>query len=101
MPIDKTNLEVQHNPERKRFEIEVDGHLGIAEYMLAGERIVFTHTEVHPALEGQGIASMLAKAGLEYAQTHHLKVMPLCPYIAGYMKRHPEYHSLLMPGFNV
>lgn len=99
--MENTNLEVQHNPERKRFEITIDAHLGIAEYILAGDRIIFTHTEVHPTLEGKGIASLLAKTGLEYAKAHHLKVMPLCPYVAGYMKRHPEYQELLAAGFHV
>ena len=99
--MDTTNLEVRHNPDRKRFEIEVNGHFGIVEYILVDTKIIFTHTEVHPTLEGQGIASKLAKTGLEYAQTHQLKVIPLCPYVAGYMKRHPEFHELLAPGFNI
>jgi len=101
MSIDPTTPEIRHNAVRKRFETEVNGHTGFVEYMLAGDRIIFTHTEVHPALEGQGIAGMLAKTGLEYAREQQLKVMPLCPYVAGYMKRHPEYKDLLAPGFHV
>lgn len=95
------NLEVQHNPAHKRFEIIIDEHLNIVEYILVGDRIIFTHTEVHPSLEGKGIASLLAKTGLEYAKTHHLNVVPLCPYVAGYMKRHPAYQELLAAGFHV
>ena len=101
MQIDHTSLEVHHNTDRKRFEIHVNGHKGVVEYMLAGDRIIFTHTEVDVALEGQGIAALLAKTGLEYAQAQQLKVMPLCPYVAGYMKRHSEYQPLLAPGFHV
>lgn len=101
MQIDPSNLEVIHNTERKRFEIQINGHQGVVEYMLAGNRIIFSHTEVDVALEGQGIASLLAKTALEYAQAHQLEVMPLCPYIAAYMRRHPEYQVLLAPGFNV
>ena len=99
--MDHTNLEVLHNPENKRFEITIDGHLNKVEYLLAADRIIFTHTEVHPSLEGQGIAALLAKAGLEYAQAHQLKVMPLCPYVASYIKRHPQYQALLAEGFQM
>lgn len=101
MQIDTTHLEVQHNTEQNRFELTIEGHLNVAQYILAGERIVFTHTEVHPTLEGQGIAALLAHAGLEYAKANQLKVMPLCPYVAAYMKRHVEYQSLLAAGFHV
>lgn len=69
--------------------------------MISGEKIIFTHTEVPKALEGTGLGSMLAKAALNYAKDHQLKVMPLCPFMAGYIKRHPEWKELLLPGFNV
>ncbi len=101
MQIDPSNLEVHHNTERKRFEIQINGHQAVVEYMLAGNRIIFSHTEVDAALEGQGIAALLAKTALKHAQAHHLEVMPLCPYIATYLRRHPEYQVLLAPGFNV
>ncbi|MFN3380760.1 MAG: GNAT family N-acetyltransferase, partial [Runella zeae] len=45
--------------------------------------------------EGQGIGSILAKHVLDYAQTHHLKVRPLCPFIKAYIQRHPEYEPLV------
>lgn len=99
--MDTNNLEVRNNPEKRRFEIEIEGQYAIAEYILAGERIVFTHTEVPIAYEGQGLANKLAHYALEYARAHHLHVMPLCPYIAGYMKHHPEYQDLLAAGFHV
>lgn len=102
MQIDKSTLEVRNNAERKRFEIEVEGRLARAEYMIVNEeRIVFTHTEVHPDLEGNGLASVLAKYAFNFAREKAYKIMPLCPYMAGYMKRHPEYHHLLQPGFNI
>jgi len=80
----------------------INGHLARAEYMIVGnERIVFTHTEVAPQLEGNGLASVLAKHAFDFAREQHYKIMPLCPYMAGYMQRHAEYHDLLMPGFNL
>lgn len=101
MKIDSSEIQVINNTQRKRFEVQIDEHLAISEYMLVQDRIIFTHTEVPVALEGNGIGSRLAKAALEYAREQGLKVMPLCPYIASYIRRHPEYRPLLLPGFNV
>ncbi len=96
------DITVYNNAERRRFEIVIDGHVAFAEYMIiANERIIFTHTEVAPALEGKGLASLLARHAFAYARAHNLRIMPLCPYMAGYMKRHPEYHDLLLLGFHL
>lgn len=99
--MDITQLKVFNNSEKSRFEVTVDGHTAVCEYKLVKDRIIYTHTEVPVALEGKGIGSLLAKTALAYAKTESLKIMPLCPYIAGYIKRHPEYKPFLMPGFNV
>lgn len=101
MNIDTSKVEVRNNAERKRFEIEIDGHFAVAEYMLVQDRIIFTHTEVAQVLEGNGLAAMLARQAFAYAEEHQLKIMPLCPYMAAYMKSHPAYHHLLQPGFNI
>ncbi len=93
---------VRNNSDKRRFEIEIDGHFAVAEYMIINnERIIFTHTEVARALEGRGLASLLARHAFAWAKEQQLKIMPLCPYMAGYMKRHPEYHDLLLPGFHL
>ena len=101
MTIDLSTIKVKNNPEKKRFEIKVGDHYAICEYLRVSNRIIFTHTEVPPALEGNGLASMLAKAGLEFAKAEGLNVVPLCPYVAGYIKKHPEYKVLLQKGYNV
>lgn len=101
MKIDPTLIQVVNNTERKRFEVSVDRHTAVTEYMLAGNRIIFTHTEVPVELEGNGIGARLAQTALTYAREQQLKVMPLCPYIAGYIRKHPEYRDLVLEGFNV
>ncbi|MCB0558148.1 MAG: N-acetyltransferase [Lewinellaceae bacterium] len=58
--------------------------------------VIFVTTE-----EGNGIASLLAKTALEWAKEEGKKVMPLCPYIAEYIKGHPEWKSMLLEGFRV
>lgn len=92
MSIDLDKLEILHNPEQNRFELEVDKHLALVEYMRAGNNIIFTHTEVPPALEGQGIGAKLAKYVLDYAVEQGYKIQPLCPFISAYVRRHEEYH---------
>lgn len=92
MEINLDQLEVKHNPEQKRFELQVGDHLALVEYMLANTNIIFTHTEVPPALEGKGVGGKLAKFVLDYAVAQGYKIQPLCPFIAAYVRRHPEYH---------
>ena len=99
--MDSSQLQVINNEAKNRFEVKVDKYLAVCEYKLIKDRIIFTHTEVPPAIEGQGIASRLAKMGLEYAVANNLKIMPLCPYVAAYIKRHPEYLPYVMEGFNI
>jgi len=87
--------QVKHNPEEQRFEVDLGDAVAVLEYMPQGERLVFTHTGVPPAYEGQGIASALVKEGLTYARSEGYKVVPLCSFVAAYIKRHPEYADLL------
>ena len=87
-------LGIVHNQDENRFEIQLDDGLAMVEYMQPGKNIIFTHTEVPPAYEGQGIASRLAKHALDYARAEGFKVQPLCPYIKGYILRHPEYKDI-------
>ena len=97
----KPPIEVVHNEEKKRFQVKKDGYIAEAEYILTKTRIIFTHTEVPMALSNQGIGAALAKTGLDYARANHLSVMPLCPFIASYMRKHPEYLDLLAAGINL
>jgi len=91
--IDLDQVEVRNNPEAKRFEAQVGDQIAIAEYMLAGTNIIFTHTEVPPAFEGQGVGGKLAKYALDYAVEQGWKIQPLCPFINSYIRRHPEYKA--------
>ncbi len=92
-------ITVVNNPEAKRFEVQLDEGLAMAQYMLAREKIVFTHTEVPPSMEGMGVGSALARTGLDYARAEGLTVIPLCPFIAAFIRRHPAYQDLVMRGY--
>ncbi|HTX92627.1 MAG TPA: GNAT family N-acetyltransferase [Anaerolineales bacterium] len=88
-------LIVTHNPEARRFELEAEGALSVLAYLLEPGRIVFTHTEVPPALEGRGLGSRLARAGLDYARANSLRVASTCSFMDHYLRKHPEYQDLL------
>lgn len=90
---------VTDNPGAHRFETTVEGHLAIAEYNLIAGGIVFTHTEVPSALEGRGIGKALIVHALGEARARGLKVMPICPFFAAYMKKHAETHDLVHPSY--
>lgn len=91
------DLVVTNNEDEKRFEARLgDTVAGFAEYTLTDELIVFTHTEVDPAFEGQGVGSALARFALdEVRDAGKRKVMPLCPFIKGWIERHREYVPLV------
>ena len=88
---------VTNHRDVMRYEARLDGELaGFAEYQLTDELIVFTHTEVDPRFEGQGVGSALARFALdEVRDAGDRKVMPLCPFIKGWIARHREYVPLV------
>lgn len=94
-----SQIEVHDNPEEQRFEANVNGHLAVAEYHREGSKIIFTHTEVPSALEGQGIGSKLVKYALDASRAENLVVVPRCPFVSSYIVRHKEYLDLVDPSY--
>ena len=88
-------LNVVMNEETRRFEVTLAGETAFAEYRLVDHGIILPHTVVPEAHEGKGVGSALAKFALGYAREQGLKVIPLCPFIAGYITKHPEWHDLV------
>lgn len=87
-----SDLLISDNPAARRFEAWSGGVLaGFAEYQLTDELVVFTHTEVEPAFEGQGVGSAIARFALDQLRGAHRKALPVCPFIKGWIQRHPEY----------
>ena len=89
-------VDVRNNPEQNRYEIRLgDQMAGFAEYMLNDGLITFTHTEIDPAFEGQGIGSQLVRHALDDVRARgDRSVLPLCPFVKGWMARHPENQDL-------
>jgi hypothetical protein len=93
---DSDAVTVTDAAERRRFEAQVGGALaGFAEYIRKDDLIAYTHTEVDPAFEGHGVGGALARAALDDARRRGIHVLALCPFIAGWINRHPDYADLL------
>ncbi|MCE7000965.1 N-acetyltransferase [Saccharothrix sp. S26] len=89
-------IEVRDVPAEKHFAAVVDGTpAGKAVYIRTPDLIVFTHTEVEPAFEGKGVGSALARAALDQARAWEQPVLPLCPFIKGFIERHREYVDIV------
>ena len=86
----------KRNVTRSRFELEDMGETAYLEFDLdSAGWITLLHTEVPDALRGRGIAGELAKTGLEYARDNQLKVDVVCPLVANYISKHPEFQPLV------
>jgi hypothetical protein len=97
---DPPRYAIRDNAEKHRFEADLgDGSFAIAEYNLRPGKIVFTHTEVPAAHEGQGIGSALIRFALRSARERRLQVIPICPFFAAYIKKHTEEQDLLDPAY--
>ncbi|RBQ18665.1 GNAT family N-acetyltransferase [Spongiactinospora rosea] len=89
-------IRVVDNQEASRFEVFVDGKpAGFADYRLRADRLVLPHTEVDDAYGGRGLGGRLAAAALDAGRDAGLSVVPVCPFIAEYIRRHPEYMDLV------
>lgn len=87
--------DVRHNEERGWYELEAGGATAITAYRREGDTLVFTHTEVPEAMEGQGIGSKVIGSALADVREKGLKIKPLCSFVRHYVDTHPETQDLL------
>ncbi|MET0423089.1 MAG: GNAT family N-acetyltransferase [Actinoplanes sp.] len=83
--------------ERERFEArdEAGELVGVLTYQLTGPIIAYTHTRVEPQFEGSGAGSELARAAMDDARAKGRTVVPICPFLSGWLEKHPEYDNLV------
>jgi len=91
------DVQVTDNPAESRFEARLDGVLaGYSEYETADDLIMFTHTVVADQFEGHGIGSALARGALDAVRADGTRqVLPRCPFIRGWIDKHPDYQDLV------
>ncbi len=87
--------DVRDNKAASRFELDAEGHVAFSEYKRQGGVVTVTHTEVPKELGGKGIGSRLARGLLDLVRGEGARVKPLCPFVKGYIEKHPEYADLL------
>jgi predicted GNAT family acetyltransferase len=87
---------VTDRPNELRYEIEVDGAVaGFINYRREPGVIELVHTDVDPRWEGKGVGATLVRGALDDVRARGLKVRPYCPFVAAYIRRHPEYQDLI------
>ena len=92
------DIQITDKPAQHRYEATIGGEIaGICEYNLLTDAVMFTHTEVMPAFEGQGVGSAIARHVLDAARSEGKHVIPVCQFIAGWIRKHREYADLVRP----
>ena len=89
------DFKISDNKEKKRFEANIDGKTAFIEYEHSENKLIINHTEVPEELGGKGVGSGMVKQVLKKAKAEGLKVESHCPFVSGYIERHPEYQDLL------
>lgn len=87
------------NEAKHQFEISIDEHKALITYKESANVITLIHTEVAPELEGKGAATAVIEKTLDYIEKDHYKLIPLCPLVFAYIKRHPEWKRIVDESF--
>ncbi|HEY6357415.1 MAG TPA: GNAT family N-acetyltransferase [Vicinamibacterales bacterium] len=100
LAIDGAAVPIELDASSGRLEAPIDGQVAFIALHVHGSVLSLIHTEVPIVLRGKRVADGLARAALEYARTQGMTVKPFCPFVAGYIRRHPEFLDLVDPTFS-
>jgi len=92
-------LQVVKNDSTHRFELTVDGYTAFIDFKQRDQVVKLIHTESPEELAGRGVATALIEKTLVYLEQQQLTLIPLCPLVFAYIKRHPEWKRIVDPGF--
>ena len=88
---------VVDNPDELRYELWLEEtRVGFLAYRREPGALVLVHTDIDPAFEGRGLGSRLVAGALADLRSRGLKLVPLCPFVADYLRRHPEHQDLVV-----
>ncbi|MBW8243681.1 N-acetyltransferase [Muricauda oceani] len=87
------------NEEKRRFEIAIEGRYAFTNYGEFGNQIALVHTETDPEISGQGAASALIEKTLRYLEEKQIELLPFCPFVFAYIRRHPEWKRIVSKKF--
>ena len=87
---------VRDNPSEHRYEVFVDGELaGFTVYEVRDARYWFVHTEIDDAHRGKSVGAFLVRSALDDIRSRGASIVPVCPFVAGWIRRHPDYRDLV------
>lgn len=89
------NIALHKNEDKKRFELEVNGYMAFIDYKETENHISLIHTESPTELAGTGAASALVEKTLVYIKETGKKLLPFCPFVFAFIKKHPEWKALV------
>lgn len=96
------DYELIDNKESHRYEFHIGKNVPVIEYIKSKNGDIYlSHTEVPTALEGKGVGSQLVEKALKDIERQGLRLVPLCPFVAGYIHKHPEWRHIVMKGINI
>jgi predicted GNAT family acetyltransferase len=93
------DLDISNDAQAKHFTARMNGETAVLDYQFKEPVIIFTATEVPESMRGGGLGGQLVRAALDHCREHGYEVVPLCPFVAGWIRRHPEFHDLVPARF--
>ncbi|MBX2972870.1 MAG: N-acetyltransferase [Flavobacteriales bacterium] len=100
-PVDFAKLPLIDEEDSRQFVMVVKGHRARMEYDRTPDRIFLTHLMVPPAIEEQDVAAALTEKVLGWVESKGMKVVPYCPYVRTYLRRHTAWQRLLVKGVQI
>lgn len=95
-------IHFEHDTEGEQFDAIVGKYRAYIRYRANREgKIFLTHTEADPELQGKGVAEKLVQYVFNYIEEQGMRMIPVCPYIKTYLKRHPEYMRIVASGIQL
>jgi uncharacterized protein len=94
-----TEADIRDNADAKRYELPIGDQIAVVTYNLSEPNLMITETLVPQALEGQGIASRLARHVIADARARNLLILPVCPFFSAYFQKHPDDADVVHPTY--
>ena len=94
-----TEADIRDNPDAKRYELPIGDQIAVVTYNLSEPNLMITETLVPQALEGQGIATRLARHVIADARARGLLILPVCPFFSAYFQKHPDDADVVHPTY--
>ena len=87
---------MRKDEDASRYELVEGGNvIGVADYRVQGDAVVFHHTHIEPARRGHGLGAVLVQGALDDVRRTGRSVVPICWYVAQFIDTRSGYADLL------